>query len=156
MGASRLVWLEKEQFVGFDGAGHPVVVSSETPENGFGAKPSDLMLIALASCTAVDIVRILAKKRQAMDRLEIAVEGEQDADPPWRFTRIHLTYRARGRSLQEEAVRRAVELAEGLDQALLAFGQGEMHLVVFQKDRVVGQAHIRKTGPQIVGKMPEP
>ena len=33
VGESRLVWLEKEQFVAFDGGGHPVVVSSQTPEN---------------------------------------------------------------------------------------------------------------------------
>lgn len=113
MGESRLVWLEKEQFVGFDGAGHPVVVSSEAPENAVGAKPSDLLLIALASCTAVDIVRILGKQRQALTGLEISARGDQELDPPWRFTAIHLTFRLRGRSLKPEVVRKAVELAEG-------------------------------------------
>jgi len=113
MGESRLVWLEKEQFVGFDGAGHPVVVSSQGGENGVGLKPSDLLLVSLASCTAVDVVRILAKQRQVLTGFEIAVRGEQEADPPWRFTRIHLSYCLRGRNLQPEAVRKAVELAEG-------------------------------------------
>lgn len=113
MSASRLVWLEKEQFVGFDGGGHAVVASSQTPENAVGAKPSDLLLIALASCTAVDVVRILAKQRQTLTGLEIGVDGRQEADAPWRFTHIHLVYRVRGRDLQPEAVRKAVELAEG-------------------------------------------
>jgi putative redox protein len=114
VGESRLVWLEKERFVGFDGAGHPVVVSSETPENAVGAKPSDLPLIALASCTAVDIVRILGKQRQVLTGLEISARGEQELDPPWRFNAFHLAFRVRGRSLKPEAVRKAVELAEGM------------------------------------------
>lgn len=113
VGESRLVWLEKEQFVAFDGGGHPVVVSSQSPENAVGAKPSDLLLMALASCTAVDVVRILAKQRQALSGLEIVVRGTQETDPPWRFTDIHLVYRLRGRGLKPEAVDKAIELAEG-------------------------------------------
>jgi putative redox protein len=109
---SRLVWLEKERFVGFDGAGHPVVVSSQDAENTVGLKPTDLLLLSLASCSAVDIVRILAKQRQSISGLEIAAQGEQEAQAPWRFTHIHLTYRLRGRGLNEEG-RKAVDLAEG-------------------------------------------
>ena len=87
-------------------------MSSQTPDNAVGTKPSDLLLIALASCTAVDIVRILATQRQALIGLEISAHGEQEADAPWRFTAIHLTFRVRGRNLQPETVRKAVELAE--------------------------------------------
>jgi len=113
VGESRLVWLEKEQFVAFDSGGHSVVVSSQSPENAVGAKPSDLLLMALASCTAVDVVRILAKQRQTLSGLEIVVRGTQEADPPWRFTDIHMIYRLRGRGLKPVAVRKAIELAEG-------------------------------------------
>jgi len=113
VGESRLVWLEKEQFVAFDGGGYPVVVSSHDPQNPVGAKPSDLLLMALASCTAVDVVRILLKQRQALTGLEIVVRGNQEADPPWRFTDIHLIYRLRGRDLKPEAAHKAIELAEG-------------------------------------------
>lgn len=87
-------------------------MSSQTPDNAVGTKPSDLLLIALASCTAVDIVRILAKQRQALIGLEISAHGEREADAPWRLTAIHLTFRVRGRNLQPETVRKAVELAE--------------------------------------------
>jgi len=74
--------------------------------------PSDLLLVALASCTAVDVVSILRKKRQLLTRLEILADGEQDADPPWRFRRIRLIYRLRGKKLTPEAVGRAIELSE--------------------------------------------
>jgi putative redox protein len=113
MAESRLVWLEKEKFVGFDGAGHPVVISSQDPENAVGLKPTDLLMLALASCSAVDLVRILAKQRQNVSGLEISVRGEQVPDAPWRFTRMHVTYRVQGRALKEDGVRKAVELAEG-------------------------------------------
>jgi putative redox protein len=39
-------------------------------------RPSELLLIALASCTAVDVVEILAKKRMPLNYLEIQATGE--------------------------------------------------------------------------------
>jgi len=71
-----------------------------------------LLLIALPSCAAVVIVRILATLRQALIGLEISAHGEREADAPWRLTAIHLTFRVRGQNLQPETVRKAVELAE--------------------------------------------
>ena len=113
MAESRLVWLEREEFVGFDGAGHPVVVSSQDPESAVGLKPTDLLMLALASCSAVDLVRILAKQRQVLTGLEIGVSGEQEPEAPWPFKSMHVTYRVRGRALDKDGVRKAVELAEG-------------------------------------------
>jgi len=110
---ARLVWLEKEKFVGFDGAGHPVVLSSQDPHDAVGLKPSDLLMVALAGCAAVDLVRILDKQRQVVTGLEIAVSGEQQPKAPWAFAKLHLVYRLRGRGLKEEGVRKAVDLAEG-------------------------------------------
>jgi putative redox protein len=99
-----------KQFVGIDSTQHSVVLS--TTEEGVGMKPSELMLVALAACTAVDVVEILGKKRQELTALEINVEGQQDQDPPWTFRRIHLTYRLRGAGLTEKDVAQAIELSE--------------------------------------------
>ncbi|NMC79879.1 MAG: OsmC family protein [Chloroflexi bacterium] len=110
MGAATVRWIGGKQFVGIDSSKHSVVLS--TPSEGVGMKPSELMLVALASCTAVDVVDILAKKRQALDSLEIEASGEQDADPPWTYRKIELCYRLRGKALQEKAVAQAIELSE--------------------------------------------
>jgi len=104
-------WLEKLQFVGIDSTKHSIVISATDEENGTGVKPSDLLLLSLAGCTAYDVVNILRKKRQQLTGLEIAVEGEQEPDPPWTFTRIHVTFHLTGRSLSEKAAKDAVELA---------------------------------------------
>jgi len=109
---TRVIWSGEGLYVGIDTNKHSVVISTQDEDNRVGMKPSDLLLVALASCTAVDVVSILRKKRQTLSHLEILADGEQDAEPPWRFRRIHLTYRLRGKNLTPEAVGRAIELSE--------------------------------------------
>jgi putative redox protein len=103
-------WLSGKRFVGIDSTNHSVVVSSK--DDGIGVKPSDLLLIALASCTAVDVVEILAKKRLPLDSMEIVTTGEQDSDPPWTFRKIHMKYRLSGPGLTAKAVAQAIQLSE--------------------------------------------
>jgi putative redox protein len=108
----RLTWLKGRQFIGVDGSRHSIVVSAQQPGDRIGMKPTDLLLISLASCTAVDVVEILKKKRQNIEALEIEVEGQQDEEPPWAFRHIHLKYRIRGGDMSAAAVEKAIELAE--------------------------------------------
>ncbi len=110
MGTATVKWIEGKQFIGVDSTHHSVVLS--TPDEGIGIKPSDLLLIAIASCTAVDVVEILEKKRMALTYLEISSSGEQDQDPPWTFRKIHLHYKIGGKNLTEKAVEQAIQLAE--------------------------------------------
>jgi putative redox protein len=110
MGTATVKWIEGKQFIGVDSTHHSVVLS--TPDEGIGMKPSELLLIALASCTAVDVVEILAKKRMTLTLLEISSSGEQDQDPPWTFRKIHLHYKVGGKNLTEKAVAQAIQLSE--------------------------------------------
>jgi putative redox protein len=110
MGTAIVKWISGKQFVGIDSTRHSVVLS--TPDEGVGIKPSELLLLAVASCTAVDVVEILAKKRTPLDHLEIQCTGEQDQDPPWTFRRIHLRYIVGGKGLTEKAVAQAIQLSE--------------------------------------------
>ncbi len=110
MGTATVRWLSGKKFIGTDSTNHSVVIS--TPDEGVGMKPSELLLVALASCTAVDVVEILHKKRIELTGLEISAAGEQQADPPWTFRKIHLVYRVRGKGLTVEAAEMAVRLSE--------------------------------------------
>jgi putative redox protein len=107
---TTLQWLSGRRFVGIDSTNHSVVLSSK--DEGVGVRPSDMLLIALASCTAVDVVEVLSKKRALLNSMEIITTGEQDADPPWTFRKIHLKYRFRGRGLTDKAVEQAIQLSE--------------------------------------------
>jgi putative redox protein len=110
MSNATVRWIGGKQFVGIDSTQHSVVLS--TPDEGVGMKPSELMLVALAACTAVDVVEILAKKRQPLTSLEISASAEQDSDPPWTFRKIRLHYKLSGVGLTEKAVAQAIELSE--------------------------------------------
>ena len=110
MGTATVKWIEGKQFIGIDSTHHSVVLS--TPDEGIGIKPSELLLIALASCSSVDVVEILAKKRMTLTHLEISSSAEQDQDPPWTFRKIHMHYKIGGKNLTEKAVAQAIQLSE--------------------------------------------
>jgi putative redox protein len=112
MSSVELTWTQKLQFVGTDSTQHAIVLSAANEDNRTGVKPSDLLLLALGGCTAVDIVDILRKKRQKLAGLSIQVSGEQDEDPPWAFRRIHVLYELRGHNLSPQAVEQAIALSE--------------------------------------------
>jgi putative redox protein len=109
---AQVKWLDKLEFVGIDSTKHSLVMSSQDEGNATGLKPSELLLLAVAGCTAVDVVTIMRKKRQAMTGLEINVRGEQDENPPWTFRHIHLEYVVRGKGLSEKGLARAIQLSE--------------------------------------------
>lgn len=98
------------QFVSTDSTGHSVVMSK--PDENMGMKPSELILSALAGCTSVDVVDILAKKRTPLSYLEVQLTAEQDADPPWTFRKIYMKFIVKGEGLTEKNVAQAIELSE--------------------------------------------
>jgi len=118
MGEVRLRWTgERLQFAGETSFGDPVAVGGD-PE-GPGAKPSDLLPLSLASCTAYDVVEILRKQRQGLRGLEVVVTSTQDPDPPWTFRAIHMAFLLIG-DVAEHKAARAVELAESKYCAIAA------------------------------------
>ena len=76
-----------------------------------GQSPPEGLLSALASCTGVDVVEILAKQRTPLQSLEIRVVGERVDTTPRRFKHITLTYHMVGRGIEPDQAERAVQLA---------------------------------------------
>ena len=112
MSEVRLDWLRGKTFVGTDSTRHSIVLSSSDEANGTGVKPSDLLLLGLASCASVDVIEILNKKRQIPEGMEVRVEGIQEAEPPWTFRKIHMRFILRGENLAPSAVEQAIRLSE--------------------------------------------
>jgi putative redox protein len=108
-GTQRLVWRHGLLFEGEDARRFRFPISGD-PEIE-GAKPSDLLPLALASCLAYDVVVVLQKKRQELAALEVVVESEQEDMPPLRFRRITLRFEVSG-VIETAAADRALELAE--------------------------------------------
>jgi putative redox protein len=103
-------WVKERHFVGTDSTNHSVVLSGQ--DKGIGMAPSQMLLIALASCSAVDVVAILEKKRKKLTMLEVTANGEQDPDPPWPYRQIHIKYLLSGEGLTEKAVEQAIHLSQ--------------------------------------------
>lgn len=113
MGSVTIRWLESKMFVGSDSNGHSVVIG-KSPDPGFqwaGIKPSDLLLLAVASCSAFDVVEILSKQREPLLDIKIVCEGDQMSDPPYTFTRVHLHYMVYG-DVNPDRLMKAIRLSE--------------------------------------------
>lgn len=115
MDAVQVRWVGKRQLVGWDGVGHGVVMDArhEYAGEGTGARPIELLLYALAGCTAMDVISLLEKKRQDVRGLDIVVEADQREDEyPRIYTAIRLHYVVEGFAVSEAAVRRSIELSK--------------------------------------------
>lgn len=80
------------------------------PESG-SPSPMEVVLMALAGCTGMDVVSILEKKHQPAESIEISVRGTRAEDHPRIYTAIDIEYALSGPLLTAEAVARAIELS---------------------------------------------
>ncbi|MGH7688369.1 MAG: OsmC family protein [Gemmatimonadaceae bacterium] len=76
-----------------------------------GQSPTDALLSALATCSAIDVVDILAKRRTPVSALEVEVVGERSATAPRRFLAIDLTFQVTGAGIDRVQAERAVSLS---------------------------------------------
>lgn len=119
-------WIGDRHFVGIDSGNHSVVLSGQA--DGIGVKPSEMLLVALASCSSVDVVEILEKKRLKLTLLEVTTTGERDPEPPWPYRRIHVKYRLGGVGLTPKAVEQAITLSQEKYCSVAATVRGVAHI----------------------------
>ncbi len=77
---------------------------------GLGARPMELVLMAVGSCSALDLVSILKKQRQRIDDVKIDVEGQRREAIPHIFTAIHIAFYLKG-DIDQAKAEKAAELA---------------------------------------------
>lgn len=97
------------RFVGRAGSGHDIALDNGAGDSGM--RPAELIPIALAGCAAMDVISILRKKRQPVTRYEVRASGVQQDHHPYAFTRIDVVHVVEGPRIDDEAVRRAIELS---------------------------------------------
>lgn len=97
------------RFIGQNETGDRIPVDGDQP--AIGPKPTDLLLAALGSCTAYDVIDIMVKKHQPLAHYRIEVTGTQAETHPRRFTHITVTHYGSGPNVTEAALARAAELS---------------------------------------------
>jgi putative redox protein len=103
-------WQQNQQYDAESDSGHHVALDGDAAHRG-GPSPMELVLMALCSCTAVDVVSILHKKREPFTSLTVSADAEQAAEAPRVFTHIRLTYHVNG-EVSAKAAEDAVALSK--------------------------------------------
>jgi len=110
--AAHVMLLNDLHFQGSVRSGHTIDLDTLASDGGWeGMTPMELVLISLASCSAMDVVAILRKKRQLVDGLEVQVHGLRQTEHPTVFTDINLEYVVHGSGVDPQAVTRAIALS---------------------------------------------
>jgi putative redox protein len=91
-----------------------------------GARPKELVLLALGGCAASDVLSILKKKQASADDFEVHLTAEQSEEHPQVFTRIHVEYVIRGEHIKTRDVERAIELSDTKYCAVAAMLRGSV------------------------------
>jgi len=107
-------WTKDMQFVAVSGSNHSLVMDTGAEHGGHNtaASPMELLLVALAGCTGMDVVSLLRKMRMNFRGLEIRIKGERRDEHPRIYTGIELEYVVAGTGIDLNAVKRAVELSQ--------------------------------------------
>ena len=111
---ARIKLAEGMTFVAESGSGHAVVVDASPDVGGrdLGPRPMELVLMGTASCSAVDVVLILRRSRQAITDCVVEIEGDRATEDPKVFTRIHFHFIVTGKGLSQSHVERAINLSK--------------------------------------------
>jgi putative redox protein len=97
------------RFLAATDSGHAILFDDEAGDTG--ARPMEAVLAALGTCSAMDVLSILRKKRQPVSWYRVRVEGDQRDAPPRVFTAIRVVHELDGHDVERAAVRRAIELS---------------------------------------------
>ena len=110
MQTATVKWVGGEEFMAQMPSGHAVPFDTDRKHNA-APGPMEMLLGALGACSSVDVVSILAKKRQNLTSLEVVISGERASAPPAVWTKIDMVYRLAG-EIEEKAARDAIELSQ--------------------------------------------
>ena len=102
---------QQRQFVARTGSGHNVILDDSA--GGTGAKPIEMVAVALAGCTAFDVITVLRQKyHQKVTGYRVRVEADQAERPPQVFTTVRIHHVVTGVAIDEAALEEAIRLSE--------------------------------------------
>ena len=100
-----------ELFIGTTPSGHSLTLDTNS-SRAIAPSPVEILLVALGSCSAVDVVSILEKKRQQVTNYVVEVSGQRRDEYPRSYTSMTVHHVLTGKGLTEKAVAQAIELSE--------------------------------------------
>ena len=106
-------WVEGLKFMGIGYTNHAIVIDgpADSGGNDSAVRPGEMVLMALAACTGIDVVSLLKKMRVAFDSFDIAITAETAEEHPKYFKKINVEYRVTGNDVPEDKLQRAITLS---------------------------------------------
>jgi putative redox protein len=98
-------------FNGRTPSGHLVTIDTDRGRNS-APSPMELLLLALGSCTGVDVVSILKKKREKLTAYRVEIRGKRREQHPRSYQRMDVHHIVTGHNISERSVSQAIELSE--------------------------------------------
>jgi len=94
--------------------GHKILIDADESVGGnnTGPRPKPLLMVALAGCTAMDVIAMLGKMRVQTDAFRVDVEGELTDEHPKIYHKLHVKYIFKGKDLPMDKLEKAVNLSQ--------------------------------------------
>jgi putative redox protein len=105
---TEIEWVGGLQFDASRAAGPKVRIDGDSQT---APSPFDMLLAAIATCAATDVVTIMEKQRTPLQGLHIQVEAQRVSDTPKRLASAILHFKLQGKGITPEKAARAVELS---------------------------------------------
>ena len=100
-----------DSFSGHTPSGHVVAIDTDRERNS-APSPMELLLVALGSCTGVDVVSVLKKKREDVTGYRVEVRGQRREEHPRSYRRMEVHHIVTGRKISARSVAQAIELSD--------------------------------------------
>ena len=107
----EVVYAGDQYFIGTAPSGHAQVMDSKGDRHA-APTPLEMLLVAVAACTAMDVQSILEKKRQDVTGYRVEIEGTRAEEHPRKFTSFHIHHIVRGHGVSDKAVADAIGLSD--------------------------------------------
>lgn len=109
----RINWLQNVAFRAETDSGHKIVMDGAPDVGGenLGPRPMETVLAGTGACSAIDVLLILKKARQAVSNCVVELTADRATSDPKVFTRIHFHFIVTGKALDPAKVGRAIQLS---------------------------------------------
>lgn len=109
---AKVTWKGNLAFEAMADSGKSILMDSASdPAERLGPGPMEMVAMSMAGCTAMDVISILEKKKQAVTNFEVKVHADRAEDYPKVYTHAEIEYQVVGHAIDESAVVRAIELS---------------------------------------------
>lgn len=114
MAEVKIKLIEGMKFEATTGSRHSIIIDAAQDKGGTdaGARPMEMLLVALGGCTGMDVIYILRKMRVEAKGFEIEIKGELADEHPKVYKNVTLTYIFYGKDIPENKVKEAIELSQ--------------------------------------------